>query len=208
MDGRFLDAFTLLPRQRVVCGRVTKPLSLRHRIVLTAIKSPFVDASKLPTPSDVIIFSKIVSSHDMNEMMTQEPDKNDIEWAARMIEDLSELGNQVGECMGCIEDQAKWPVFWEGRKSSKSNGVPWVLSVVCNLVKNGVPLEDAWTMPESQAIWMSTTFSILNGSEISVVSDEDRKAMEMLREIEKAMSSPDAPKPVHPRSLRAKNKTK
>jgi hypothetical protein len=186
MDGRFLEAFTLLPKQRELCGRVTKPLCLRHRIVLEAIKSPFVNAENLPTINDIIIFSKIVSSYDMAEMMPKEPDENDKKWVRKMADDFELQHEQAMKCFECIGEQSKWPVFWK-KKSIKSNGVPWALGVVCNLSKNGVPLESAWTMPESQAIWMNAAFAIGSGADIDIVSDEDlaiQKFMDKMKQNE------------------------
>lgn len=206
MDGRFLDSFTLLPRQRVVCGRATKPLCLRHRIILTAIKSPFVDGARPPEPSDVVAFSKVVSSYDPAEMMPSSPSDEDVKWYAAMKDDAEVFVRQVGECLGCIEDQAKWPIFWNTTKSGRSTGAPWVLTVICNIVKNGVNLEDAWTMPESQAIWYNAVFSIANGSDINIVSEEDKRAMEQLKALEEAEKANKVEKPIHPRLRKTKTK--
>lgn len=185
MDGRFLEAFTLLPRQRVVCGRVTKPLCLRHRIVLESIKSPFVNGSDVPSPTDVLIFSKVVSSYDMAEMMPDKPSEDDSQWVMRMTENREALLHNASEAFETIQDQSKWPVFWNNKKNgSKSNGVPWALAVVCNLVKNGVPLEQAWTMPESQAIWMNAGFAIASGADINIVSEEDLAMQAFLEKLE------------------------
>lgn len=184
MDGRFLEAFTLLPRQRVVCGRVTKPLCLRHRIVLEAINSPFVDGKSSPTAIDVVIFSKVVSSLDMAYMTSEVPSNEDKEWLRKMVDDEDVFLSQVAKCYDCISEQSKWPVFWNKKNNGKSNGVPWVLSVVCNLVKNGVPLEQAWTMPESQAIWMNAAMAISGGSDIDIVSEEDLAMQAFLEKLE------------------------
>lgn len=202
MDGRFIDAFTLLPKQQVVCGRETRPLCLRHRIVLIAVKSPFVDGSRMPTPTDVIVFSKIISSTNMSEMMQAKPSKDDFEWFDRMSDEETLVG-EIEKCLSIINNQSLWPVFWENKKGGKSGGAPWVMSVICNLVRNGVSMEEAWTMPESQAIWMNAVFSINRGAEINIVSEEDRRAMEQLRELEKSMASGKSDKPVHPRLMRA-----
>lgn len=204
MDGRFLESFTLLPSQKEICGRITKPLSLRHRIILTAIKSPFVSGESMPDSKDVIIFAKILSSHDMSEMMTSSPTKEDAQWMMKMDEDPDAFIDQVEMCYKIIQDQAKWPVFWESKKSSRSSGSPWVLSVVCNLVKNGVPLETAWIMPESQAIWMNAVFSINAGAEINIVSEDDKRAMEQLKEIEERIKSGQHTVPDHPLAKGAK----
>jgi hypothetical protein len=183
MDGRFLSAFTLLPRQREVCGRVTKPLCLRHRLVLESLGSPFVDGSRVPSYLDVLVFSKVVSSFDMGEMMPEKPTKEDNEWARKMNDDGEVLVEQVQEAFGCIEDQAKWPIFWK-KQGGKDKGVPWVLAVVCNLVKSGVELESAWTMPEAQAVWMNAAFAINAGAELDIVSEEDVQMQSFLAKME------------------------
>lgn len=182
MDGRFLKAFSMLPAQREVCGRVTKPLCLRHRVLLTSIDSPFVDGSAIPTPTDIVLFSRIASTYSLAEA-TAPADEHDKKWVKAMTDDIEEHVRQLAAVHAAVEEQGHWPNFWKKDKAG-SKGVPWVLSVVCNLVKNGVPLDDAWTMPESQAIWMSSVFAIAAGADIDILSDEDMAMMEMARRLE------------------------
>lgn len=200
MDGRFLDAFTLLPRQRVICGYETRPISLRHRLVLKQIGSPFSEGGVVPTPQDVIIAAKVLSFGTLEDMLQSKPTEEDIQWVKDMTDNPELLLDQCSLVALCIEEQARWPIFWNKSKSGSDHGVPWVLNIVCNLVKNGVPLEDAWTMPESQAVWLHATFCILNGSETDIVSEQDRKAMEQLRELEDKMKKDPSMAPKHPRS--------
>lgn len=181
MEGRFLTAFTLAPRQRVICGYQTLPISLRHRLVLTKIESPFVDAKKVPTPVDTILAAKVLSSNDLSILSDTNPTKDDVEWMKRMQKDESVLVEECGKILEAIQEQSQWPTFWDKKKNEPNHGVPWILSIVCNLVKNGVPLEQAWTMPESQAIWMSTTFAIGEGAKIFIVTETDLMAMEHLK---------------------------
>jgi len=196
MDGRFLSAFTLLPKQRVICGYKSLPICLRHRLVLTQIDSPFVEGKVLPTPTEVLIAAKVLSATNLGDMMTSEPSKSDIEWVKKMTESDVDFRIQVENVYESIREQSLWPIFWEKKKSTKENGVPWVLSVVCTLVKNGIPLEDAWTMPESQAIWMQTSFAIMAGSDVGIVTDKDLKAQEQLKRLEeKYKTNPPPPRP-------------
>lgn len=204
MDGRFLNAFTLLPRQRVICGYETKPISLRHRVVLKQVGSPFSDGGVIPKPHDVLMAAKILSFSAMDEMLCSDPSESDIKWVRDMSNDVDLMIDQCERIRLCIEEQAHWPIFWsKSGGKNRDQGVPWVLSVVCNLVKNGVPLETAWTMPESQAIWMHASFSILAGSETDIVSESDRKAMEHLKEVEERMKNDPKAKPVNPRAQKA-----
>lgn len=183
MDGRFLDAFTLLPKQRVICGYVTKPLCLRHRVVMTALNSPFVDGREEIDPFHVIVAAKIMSSHKMEDMMTENPSKSDIKEVDKMIENKEYFMSQITAIYECIRDQAHWPVFWKKTSTGGDHGVPWVLSIICGLVKGGLSLEEAWTMPESQAIWMNSAMAIGNGAGIDIVSDKDIEAQRKLDEL-------------------------
>jgi hypothetical protein len=72
-----------------------------------------------------------------------------------------------------------WPKFWQKRsRNGDATGIPWVLSVVANLVANGIPETRAWTMPESQAIWMNSAFAVIKGAELKVLTTEEEKLME------------------------------
>jgi len=74
-----------------------------------------------------------------------------------------------------------WPKFWEKKaKAAESSGVPWPLSVVSNLIANGIPEERAWKMPECQAIWLNSAFAINKGAELKVLTTEDEELIETL----------------------------
>ena len=182
MDGRFLDAFTLLPRQRVICGYETKPFCLRHRLVLTALKSPFSDGGRDILPTDVIVAARVLSNTNLGEMLQSDPSETDIVEMQRMFGDQDYFVEQVGNVTDYIKSQSHWPVFWSKSGSGKDKGVPWVLSAVCGLVKGGISLEEAWTMPESQAVWMQAAMAIASGADVDIVSDNDLKAQKRLEE--------------------------
>lgn len=81
---------------------------------------------------------------------------------------------------------ANWPKFWEKEKrQGGSNGVPWMLSVVSNLISNGWSEEDAWSLPESQAIWYHSAISINNGNDVSIMSEQDEDVMKNFEQIAK-----------------------
>jgi hypothetical protein len=51
-------------------------------------------------------------------------------------------------------------------------------------------------MPESQAIWMQTSFAIIAGSDVGIVTDKDLKAQEQLKRLEeKYKTNPPPPRP-------------
>jgi hypothetical protein len=49
---------------------------------------------------------------------------------------------------------------------------------VANLVRNGMDYEKAWTMPESEAVWLYTCNLADEGTDVRVLSDADEAAME------------------------------
>ena len=82
-----------------------------------------------------------------------------------------------------------WPKFWDKTEKQSNGGggnVPWPLSVVCNLVANGIEEKRAWEMPECQAIWMSSAFAISKGADVSILTSEEEKIMEEVREARRA----------------------
>ena len=204
MDGRFLNAFTLLPSQRVICGYQSKPICLRHRIVLKQIGSPFSEGGVIPTPQDIILAAKILSFTTLEDMLTSEVTDTDIQWVKEMIDNPDVMVDQSERIQLAIDEQSHWPIFWDKEGGGgRDQGIPWVLNVVCNLVKNGIPLESAWTMPESQAIWMHASFAILSGADTDIVSEADRKAMEQLKKLEDMAKENPSVKPVHPKAAKA-----
>ena len=74
--------------------------------------------------------------------------------------------------------QSLWPKFWEKEEKANNKGIPWHLAVISGLVRNGLTLNEAWTIPESQAIWIHISNCIVSGAKIEVVSDEEQKLMD------------------------------
>jgi hypothetical protein len=74
-----------------------------------------------------------------------------------------------------------WPKFWEKKtKNADTSGSPWVLTVVASLIANGIPEDRAWSMPECQAIWLNSSFAIIKGAELKVLTTEDEALIDKL----------------------------
>jgi hypothetical protein len=86
-----------------------------------------------------------------------------------------------------------WPKFWEqtNKKSGGSKGPPWPLSIVANLVANGVPYKQAWEMPECQAIWLNAAFAMRKGVDVAIMCPEEEAFIEseLKREAEEAAAA-------------------
>jgi len=182
MDARYLQATTVLPRQDKVCGRTLRPFCLRHRVALEAISSPFLDpGNKQFDPIQVVMAARILSTYDKQEMARP---LSCVEkcFVAYMAINKKYYSRCVGTILGCIKVSLSYPKFWQKEDKKKENkkyeDVPFVLSCVGNLCRNGVSLEEAWTMPEGEAVWMSVASAIYNGAKITILSTEEEKDLE------------------------------
>lgn len=90
----------------------------------------------------------------------------------------------VGMILGCIQASLSYPKFWkkENKQNNKYEPIPFTLACVANLCRNGVSLEEAWTMPEGEAVWMSVASTIYNGSKIDILSTDEEKDLEKFNE--------------------------
>jgi hypothetical protein len=73
-----------------------------------------------------------------------------------------------------------WPKFWEqeNKKSGGSSSMPWVMSMIANLVANGIEEKRAWEMPECQAIWLNAAFAQRKGVDVAIMSPEEEAYIE------------------------------
>jgi hypothetical protein len=182
MDARYLQATTVLPRQDKVCGRTLRPFCLRHRVALEAIDSPFLDpANKQFDPIQVVMAARILSTYDKQEMARPLSYVEKL-YVAYMAINKKYYSRCVGTILGCIKVSLSYPKFWQKdekkNEQKKYEDIPFVLSCVANLCRNGVSLEEAWTMPEGEAVWMSIASAIYNGAKISILSTEEEKDLE------------------------------
>jgi hypothetical protein len=179
MDARYLQAVTVLPKQNKVCGKILLPFCLRHRVVLEAIDSPFVNQTgEGLNPYSLICAIKVLSTYDKAEMAKPLSFVEKL-WMLYLKFNKKYYSRVLGIIVGCINISCSYPKLWQkDKKSNKSKeNVPWVLSCVSNNVRNGCTLEEAWTMPEGEAVWMSIAHAIYNGSEINILSTDEEKEL-------------------------------
>lgn len=181
MDARYLQATTVLPHQNKVCGRNLRAFCLRHRVALEAIKSPFLNPGKsFFTAYDVAVAVRILSTHDKNQM-NMKMGFFDTFFLWRMKLSRKFLFRNIGRIIGHINSCVSYPKFWE--KNVKTvDKVPWTLTLVSGLCRNGIKLEEAWTMPESEAVWFGVANAIYNGSKINVLTTDEEAELEKFNE--------------------------
>jgi hypothetical protein len=78
-----------------------------------------------------------------------------------------------------------WPKFYDKVKNSSgsSTGLPWELSIIANLTRNGINYEEALNMPEASAIWLSTAFSIHAGAKLELLTTDDEALIDHLAKL-------------------------
>jgi hypothetical protein len=153
---------------------------LRHRVALEAIDSPILQPDKRVTPAHLVAATKILSSISVSKMATPAT-LRDMFWVSRMQFSDNILVEEISKLVAYLNQQAFWPRFWDkGDASGQSNrnGIPWQLAVIASLTRNGCTLEEAWTMPEAEAIWMHIAHSTALGADVSVMSDVEYEAIQ------------------------------
>lgn len=180
MDARYLKATTVLPRQDKVCGRTLRAFCLRHRVALETIQSPFLDPEgKTFTALDVIQAVKILSTYDKQEMASG-LSVMDKFFLIRLSLSRKYRSRCIGRILGCIRVALSYPKLWqkdENKEHKKSESIPFALSAISTLTRNGCTLEEAWTMPEAEAVWMTVAHAIYNGAKIDVLSTDEEEEL-------------------------------
>jgi len=180
MEKRWIKAATILQPSIEVCGVRLLPFCLRHRVALEAIDSPVMNPAKPVTPAHLVAATKILSSFNLADMATPAT-LREMFWVSRMQFSEKILVAEVAKLIAYLNQQAFWPRFWEKDSAAgetNKNGIPWQLAVIASLTRNGCTLEEAWTMPEAEAIWMHIAHSTALGAEVSVMSDVEYEAIQ------------------------------
>lgn len=187
MDKRFLRAF-LTPSRTLFLGYRLYPWCLKHRLQLTALGHPLMVGNPV-SASDLISFARVCAEVGLPARMGWRD-----QWRAvrlvkgtRMEEAIDDAREHIGATY--------WPKFWDQPKTeggeTRGGGVPWALSVLANLTRNGLSYEDALHIPEAQAIWLSTTYSIHQGAKLEILTSEDEA---LLDDLARARATNNEPK--------------
>lgn len=186
MDRRFLNAH-IDPAPFRLLGRTLYPWCLKYRVRLHAFESPLLSPGKGISPADLLFACKVCAEEPLGGKLSI-MDKLRLAYLCRNPSKFEALLTAFAGYV-LVED---WPKFWEqdAKKSGGSKGLPWPISVVANLIANGIPEKRAWEMPECQAIWLNTAFAIRKGVDVAVMSPEEEAFIEseLKREAEASKS--------------------
>ena len=182
----------MLPPTIEVCGTRLLPFCLRHRVALTAIGSPALGKDQEMTGADLMAAVRILSSSTLEEIRRPSTWK-EAWWAAKLRRSKKALISEASKLLLYFEAQSLWPRFWEKKsKGGSSSGTPWELVVVASLIRNGCTTEEAWTMPEAEAIWLHIAHIQAEGADVQIVSDVEWDSMQRYIAKERARKAAEA----------------
>ena len=183
-DRRFLNS-CIIPGTTNILGYKLRPFCIQHRLWLEAIDSPFLKDDQNIKLQDLITALKICSGSTLGELTFRE------RWISIKLAFRKQLFIRATKAFyqHCNTVET-WPKFYETKQESGgSSTVPWQLSVVCNLVKNGISYEDAMLMPESRAIWLNTVFGIYNGAKLDILTTDDEQMLDDLAKLNSELTA-------------------
>ena len=174
MDRRFLNSH-VDPAPFVLLGRTLYPWCLKYRVRLMAFDSPLVTGSRGVTPADLIFACQVCSEQTLGEVGWV--DKLRI---MRMNDNPAKFELMLQAFAGYILLN-NWPKFWEqnNKKTGGKSNMPWVQSIIANLIANNIDEKRAWEMPECQAIWLNAAFAMRKGVDVAIMSPEEEAYIEV-----------------------------
>lgn len=194
MEKRWIKAATILPPTVKIGGVRLLPFCLRHRVALEALGSPVIETTKSLSTTEFLMGLRVLSTTDLKRLRDPWTIREQIRLAIynnspkRFLEDVAKL-------ITYFEAQSLWPRIWQKQNPNKDYALPWQLTIVAALVRNGVPLESAWTMPEAEAVWLYFANCAAEGSKVDLVSDLEWDAMESYRKQQAEAAPTPAPTP-------------
>lgn len=188
VDNRFLLSFTM-PKGIRLMGRDLYPWCVKYRVRLMAFKSPITDEddrTRPITPADLLLAVQVCSETPIGTDGQLERD----EVAKLSVE--GEFASALNQFVDYLHLD-KYPKFWENHRRSVGDkiGVPWPLSLVAFMISNGIPEKRAWEMPECQAVWMQTAFSVNAGNEVNLLTSDEEDFLDSLRDQDASQSLPE-----------------
>jgi len=146
-------------------------------VALESIDSPILSTDRQIGIEDLIFASRILSSKTLDGI-NDKPTIREKLYAIRLGFSRRAFLSELLKLHNYLEAQSLWPRFWEKENVTADGGIPWQLNIISGLTKNGITLDEAWTMPEAEAVWLYIAACRLSGAKIDVVSDKEWEAME------------------------------
>jgi len=165
--------------QPSVClGQQLKPLSLAHAHVLMAFGSPYVTKGA-PTLGDLAVAVWICSrdcypfAGVADAVRDPRLERQAKKWGRRSGKDA--LAGDSAVFVDYIKTGLHLPPRQIDPGKARLQRVPWTVSAVCALMRNGLTRDEAWTVPMAEACMYRLGFDFLDGDD-SLQSEEEREA--------------------------------
>lgn len=185
MEKRWIKAATIQTPTLKVGGRRLLPFCLRHRVLLEAVDSPVIGGNRTITPQDLLFAVRVLATHDP-EAVRKPATLRESFLLAYYTHFPVKFYAEVIKLNTYFNAQSLWCRFWEKDTSKDPGGIPWQLAIIAGLVRNGCTLNEAWTMPEAEAVWLHVAHCRAAGAKIDVVSEQEWEAMERYKAEEAA----------------------
>lgn len=169
----------LTPRLKVF-GYHLKPFSVYHLAILKALNSPFVIVDQDIRPAEVIIFLKVCSIQ-----FPEQPDLVNLSFLDRWKTYFITFNKKafieiVKGCSWYIKEHQYYPEYMSSDSgfNLRDLNAPPDCSMITNLIKNGIPHEEALNLPISYANWLIASFAELDGDKRTFFDPLEKKSFE------------------------------
>jgi len=172
MDDRFFNG--LLGCSTKVCGYKVDSLTPWHNVLLSAIDSPILTATKDSDLDDLLIFLKVTQAQ-WPELPSFKKSMRDHFWKFRMRFAKTAL-LEMGKFKEWLSVQLSTPRLWQNEDDSTQakSSCPNMLRLVLGLVNSSnISLHEAWNMRNSEAQWYNVCLAEINGAKLRVVDENE-----------------------------------
>ena len=176
MHDLFVNA--VFARPPVCLGQQLKPLTLAHVHVLMAFGSPYISKGT-PTLGDMATAVWIcaqdcypfpgIAEAVRDEKIVKRAEK----WGKRCQPER--LTADAAAFVDYLKTGLKMPPRQVDPSKVRLQRVPWTVSAVCALMRNGLSRREAWTMPLAESVMYRLGFDFLDGDD-SLQSEAEREA--------------------------------
>lgn len=179
-DTRLLEA--LLNRPHRVAGLALRPFCARHHALLELVQSPYLFGGPIGW-LQLDLAATICASKDWN---WQAPGF----WKrlSMRIRGGWDLPRHHEKMHVYLKDHWTPPQIWEKEKPAKPLTTPSLkefppvfFAVAAVIHETGWPEEKVWSMPLAMVEWYAAAFARLNGAEMDIVTEGERRLMEKAR---------------------------
>lgn len=181
MDPALQESFVNRPHW--VLGCRLRPFSLAHRFALIVLDSPFLYQYRKIEWRDLEMAVAVTRcKRPLDDLYRLSARRSTWGRILRLFAP-GLLKTQALAFQTYVSDYSAPPETAVARGGRKAKA-PWVLRIIETLKRSGFTEEEAWSMPEGQALWRYATIQELDGNEINILDEEERDLLNLAAEAE------------------------